>query len=377
MGLLATQVALCIALITVAATFQQSLIRLARTNLGVDRERLITVDASGQPLPKGAVREAINRIRTLPGIVAVANTSNDLSPGSAQGRFAIPGRDIALDLTASYNLVDTAYFRAAGTPVLKGRGLELSDFAGTGAVAVITESMAKAFWHRRSPLGDCVFVLGDTSRCVRIVGVAGDIRWDLSSPPQPHYYMPLGQYGMTQGQALVVRTRERASAEVVAAIDRIAAATLGNNVRRPRVARVADRLDRQIRPWKAAATLFMLFGILALVGSAAGVYATVAYEMAQRRTELGVRLALGANLLHLLRVVVRPVAMACAIGAIVGLGLAVAGGRVIAAFLFDTTPANLGALCIGVTTVTAAAFLATLAPSWRVTRLNLASVLRS
>jgi hypothetical protein len=378
MGLLATQVAFCVALITIAATFQQSLLRLARTNLGVDRERMITVMAGGQMLTEGVMREAISRIQRLPGVVAAANASNDISGLGGVGRFAVAGRsDIPSDAGAAYSVVDTAYFRAAGVQVIAGRALEPGDFVEPAAVAVINRSMVQAYWPGRNPLGDCFYALGDMSRCVRVVGVVEDIRWDLSAPAQPQYYMPLGSVGMKQGHNLVVRMRDRATPAAVTEIDRIATATIGNGVRKPLVARVADRLDRQIRPWKAAATLFLLFGFLALIAAAAGVYATVSYEVAQRRTELAVRLTLGATLSHLMQVVVKPVSKACGIGAVIGLGLALAGGRVTAAFLFDTPANNVTALFIGIATLTVAAILATLAPAWKVTRLNLASVLRS
>lgn len=378
MGFLATQVALCVALITVAATFQQSLLRLARTNLGVDRERMITVMVSGQQLREGAIREALMRIQRLPGVIAAASASNDLSGLVGIGRFAIAGRfDVASDAAVAYSFVDTAYFRAAGIPLLAGRGLEPGDFVEPAAVAVISRSMAQTYWSGRNPFGDCFYALRDKSRCVRVIGVVDDIRWDLSAPPQPQYYMPLGRFGVREGNNLIVRTRDRATSAMVTEIDRIATATIGNSARKPIVARVADRLDRQIRPWKAAATLFLLFGFLALIASAAGVYATVSYEVAQRRTELAVRLTLGATLLHLMQTVVGSVGRACAIGAVVGLGLALAGGRVIAAFLFDTPANNVTALFLAVATVAGAAIVATLAPAWKVTRLNLASVLRT
>lgn len=236
--------------------------------------------------------------------------------------------------------------------------------------------MANAFWRGRSPLGECFVALDDLSRCVRVVGVVGDTRWDLSRPPQPHYYMPLEQYGMKQGPFLLVRTRERASVQTVGEIERIVASELGSSTRRPRVTRVVDRLERQIRPWTAAATLFMIFGLLALIACSAGVYATVSYEMAQRRIELGVRLTLGATLWNLVQVIMKAVAWACAAGAATGILLAMAGGRVIASFLFDTTPANLLALLFAVGTVSLAALLATLAPAWNVTRSSLSVVLR-
>lgn len=376
MVLLASQVSLCVALITVAATFQQSLVRLALANLGVDRQLLITVDASGQLLPEGSVREAMTQIAALPGVKAVANSSSDLAPGTSRGRFALPGeRDVPVELTPSYNLVDTGFFHAVETPVLHGRNLTPSDGLSSAAVAVVTESMANTFWHGRSPLGECFVALGDVSRCVRVVGVVGDIRWDLTRPPQPHYYMPLAQYSMKQGHFLTVRLRERAATGTVANIERIAAATLGG-VKRPRVARVADRLERQIRLWKAAATLFTMFGLLALIASGAGVYATVAYEMTQRRSELAIRLTLGATLAHLFGVVVKPVLRACGVGVLIGIGLAFIGGRFIASFLFDTAPTNLTALSIAIGTMAITGFVATVAPSWRVTRVSLSSLLR-
>ncbi|MFL5613523.1 MAG: ABC transporter permease [Gemmatimonadaceae bacterium] len=374
---LSSQVAVCIALLTIATTFQQSLMRLARTNLGVDREKLITVDATGQTLVAGSVRDAMTRIATLPGVIAVANASADLGPAAARGRFAIPGEpDVDPASTPSYNLVDTAYFRTANILLLHGRALTPSDGVASAAVAVITESMANAFWRGRNPLGECFIALGDLSRCVRVVGVVGDVRWDLSRPPQPHYYMPLEQHGMKQGQFVLVRTRGSSSPGTVREIERIVATTLGTKAKRPRVTRLVDRLDRQIRPWKAAATLFTIFGLLALIASAAGVYATVSYEMAQRRVELGVRLTLGATLWHLVQLVMKAVAWACAAGAAVGILLAVAGGRVIASFLFDTSPANVLALLIAVGTVSLAALLATLAPAWSIMRTSLAAVLR-
>jgi predicted permease len=369
-ALITIQTALCFALLGLAAAFLQTMRRSSQTGLGFDPAVLITADLTGLRARKESVDELMGRIRGLPDVLAVANGSADLRPGSQRGTFAIRGQPpIAAELVPSFNAVDGGYFTVAGLTVVQGQGLTDLENSASRPVVVINETMRKLFWPREDPIGACVFVLGDISNCRIVIGFARDVRWNVSDVTVPNYFLPLSQTGFGYGLNLVVRMRDSSRASTIGQIERLIQSTFG---KRPglRAQRVTDRLEPYTRPWRAAALLFAIFGCLAILSAAVGIFGLISYDVVQRARELGIRRALGANTRTLVASVVRAPSRAISIGLASGTVLALASGPIIGTFLFDTSTRD-PVLLMGVAAIIiSAAGAACAIPAWRAARID-------
>jgi predicted lysophospholipase L1 biosynthesis ABC-type transport system permease subunit len=259
--------------------------------------------------------------------------------------------------------------------MVRGRPISAGDVAGSEPVVVITESMSHTFWPGRDPLRECVFAVGDTNTCRRVVGIVRDVRWQLAGAAQPHFYLPLAQFRGDAGRYWLVRTRDRVKPEDAAEIERIARTF--DVVSRPGVSVVRELLAPQIKPLRAASTLLLVFGLLALFLAGSGVYGLITSEMSQRTRELGIRMALGAETRDVVRLVLASGTRVLAIGIAAGLVGAVLSGRLIASFLFNTTPYDpfVIGIVIVITTMTSLAAMAV--PGIRAARLDPVAALRA
>ena len=212
------------------------------------------------------------------------------------------------------------------------------------------------------------------SPCREIIGVVRDVRWDVTVPATWRVYVPLQQAWTIPNRALIpnylyVRLRTAARPTDVAGL-RDAVSPLMAYPAELSVRRLSELLAPQLRPWRIAAVLFLLFGALGLVAAATGIYGLVAYDVVQRSRDIGVRLALGATATRILRQVIgnglRPVLAGIGLGILVALGI----GRVMVALLFETTPFDLPTLILTAVVLLASAVLASLVPAWRASRLD-------
>jgi len=277
----------------------------------------------------------------------------------------------------SLDFVDADFMRAAGFRPVAGRLLTPADNFAT--VTILTESLARALFPAGDVLGRCVHVREPSSPCREIVGVVRDLKWDVAAPSIYRAFIPLPQAWTTPPRALIpnflfVRMAATAGPSDVQRLH----STLTSVLSHPdemSVLRMSVLLAPQLRPWRVAATLFLVLGSLGLVAAAAGIYGLVAYDITQRRREFGVRIALGARAVHLVRVVVgsglRVVFMGIGAGILIALGV----GRVMSSVLFATTPYDLVVLVVTALALAAAATLASLLPAWRAVRVNPAEVL--
>jgi predicted lysophospholipase L1 biosynthesis ABC-type transport system permease subunit len=196
--------------------------------------------------------------------------------------------------------------------------------------------MAKTIWPDGEPLGQCLIVGEEAGTCTRVVGVAEDTHRDgLRERPFMHYYLPAGQEVGFGGSALVVRPLDPGRAPIPE-IRRVLSAD-DPSATHVRVQTVQERVDPQIRPWRQAVVIFVASGVLALIVAGLGVYSIISYLVADRRREIGVRLALGARPADISALVLRSSLTTAAIGLALGAVVAMVAATFVEPVLFDTS----------------------------------------
>jgi hypothetical protein len=275
--------------------------------------------------------------------------------------------------------VTPGYFKAVGLRFLHGRTIDGGDVDGGPAEVVVNEAMARLVWQGKDPLGTCMRFEKRENPCYTVVGVVEDSRWGyvIEPEPKPQYYLPLGNLPGEESsvRVLVVRAGP-GSAKPVAAEVRAALAEAfpAANVT---ARRMLENLEPEYRPWRLGATLFTAFGFLALLVAIIGIYSTVSYGVSQRTHEFGVRAALGAQLGDVVRMVVGEGLRTVAIGAVLGIGLALAAGRLVSAMLYGVSPTDPLTLVLVPGLLLAVAAAAAVLPAWRAGRVDPMTALRA
>jgi hypothetical protein len=263
-----------------------------------------------------------------------------------------------------------------GTPLVRGRGIETTDRDGTRRVAVVGASMAAAIWPGQDPIGRCFRVSADTVPCTYVVGVAADIRSESFDDESRlfFYYLPAAQWHPEEG-GIFVRTQGPA---------RRLAETVRRHLQREMpvssfvtVTPLADIIDGRMRAWIVGATLFTGFGALALVLAALGLYSVIAYDVTQRRHELGVRLALGAAPAAIVRLVVLEGLRFSLAGIALGGVAALFAGRWIGPLLFHQSPRDPGVFALAAAVLIGVAVLASCIPALRAAAVDPKTTLRA
>jgi putative ABC transport system permease protein len=236
--------------------------------------------------------------------------------------------------------------------------------------------MARVLWPGEEAIGKCVNV-EEVPGCARVVGIAENARrFALKEEAAFQFYLPKGFERNIAGMALLVRPTREAAARMPELIRR-EVQRLNASVGYIDVKTMQERLDPQVRPWRLGATMFVIFGLLALLIAGIGLYSVIAYAVVQRRLEFGIRAALGARAGELVTLVLRQAVVLALAGLAIGITLALVAGRSLAPLLFDTSPHD-PAIFAGVTvTLLAVALLAGLLPAARARRVNPADALRS
>jgi ABC-type antimicrobial peptide transport system permease subunit len=242
---------------------------------------------------------------------------------------------------------------------------------------VVSESMAKTLWPGRDALGQCVRIAADTMPCTDVVGIVKDTKiGDVTdTSPGLQYYLPLDQLARRMGGGLFVRLRDGSNAAVEPLRRELQKVMPG--VSYVTVTPLADIVGRQTRSWKLGATMFTVFGVLALLVAAVGLYSVIAYNVVQRTHELGVRVALGAQSPDVVRLVVgegiRVSLLSIAIGSLAALGAA----RYIGPLLFSVSPKDPAVFAGVAGMLLVVAVAASMAPAWRASRVDPSIALRS
>ena len=389
--LLAAQAALAIILLAGAGLFVRSLRNVANTPLGIDIDRVMVagVQHASVGMTNAEAREVFRRVTErateIPGITAAA-TSVGLSFGMGWGTsLFVPGREPPGQTNnPSQYAVTTAYFDVLGIRLIDGRLFTESDRAGTPLVAVINETASRTFWPGENPIGQCVRIGADTMPCHTVIGIVANARRQrLVETPTTMIYRPLDQLDPAAyerpvssfGFAFIARTTRRPAA-LAEPLRRLIQSS-GPNMPYAEVRPLSDRLGRQTRSWTLGATMFSIFGTLALLLAAIGLYSVVSFTVAQRLHEFGVRVALGATGGHLVRQTVARGVMPIVIGLVAGVVVALFAARFLEGLLFELSPRDPGVFVGASLLLVVVGVAASLVPAIRATRADPMTALRS
>ena len=395
-ALVISEIALAVILVVGAGLLVRSLWQLRAVNPGFDPQSLVTFYISPPPLrAKDPARLAAlytqveDAARQLPGVTSVALTNfTPLSAGGLPSPVEIPGRasDPLHDPQVWFMTVSPGYFRTMRIPVRAGREFSEADLA-PGSAVVVNEAFARAFWPGLDPIGRQVTLhkavqgrsdFGEPMPST-VVGVVGDVHhFGLDTPPEPQVYVPFTRN--VWGHMMLVARAATAPAglmtilpRTVRQVDPDIPMTLGGGTSAVGTMDVTGGLaSRELDTW-----LLGGFAAAALILAAIGIYGLLAYSVAQRRHEIGIRVALGASRGEVVRLVVEDGMRLAAIGIALGAGGALVLTRLLAALLYGVGASDPGTFAAAATLLSLVALLACYLPARRATRVDPMIALRA
>ncbi len=325
----------------------------------------------------------LERLRATPGVEsASASVFTPLSGGAWNGMVEVEGYTPTgpLDAEVYFNGVSDDFFSTLGAALLAGRDFGEGDVAESPPVAIVNESFMKKFFHGANPVGRRVTVKGhgpEGDEPLQVVGVVRDTKYrSMREGRLPLVFRPLGQLGGPGRPALELELRGRGTASSLIPAVTAAVGEVNGSIS-IRYKTLQAQMDASLARERLLATLSSLFGGLALLLAVVGLYGTMAYSVARRRNELGIRLALGAAGARVMRLVLGEGVWLVGAGLVLGGAVALAATRRVAPFLFGLTPADPATWAISALALAAVSVAACALPAWRAARLDPNAVLRA
>ncbi len=322
-------------------------------------------------------RRLLATAQQTPGVADAARVDNLPFRTNTRNLF-VDGVDSVANLGRIVSeVVSPDYFKVMDTRIVRGRALDASDRAAGLPVAVISESMARALWPGREPIGQCMYVNSRTAPCTRVVGIAEDaVENSLADEDRYTYYVSDDQPPLRPVNRIFVRVSRDDPLAYSERIRRAMQRVMPGNAY-VTVTPLEDLVDAERRSWILGARMFVAFGALALVVAALGLYAVISYQAVQRRHEFGVRVTLGAQTLSIVRLVVGQAVTFASGGAVLGMLLAVGAGRWLQPLLFHESARDPGVFALVTVTMIAVAVVASAVPSLRASRADAMVALKS
>lgn len=342
-ALLVFQASLSVVLLVDAGLFVRSLLNVRQMRLGFDTEPVLYIsgDSRGTQLSPAERTSLMKRLeeeaKAIPGVENASRVLTVPFHDTWSQSLYVEGIDTVRKL-GSFTLQGATpeFFRTAGTRILRGRGFTPEDVAEAPKVVVVSEAMARTLWPGQGAIGKCMRMNSDTTPCITVVGIAENMRQNsLTDDAQLNYYLPIEQFN-PQDANLYVRTRGPAAQQAEAIRRRLQ--TLMPGASYLKATPMTQIVGRRQRSWQMGATMFVAFGALALALAALGLYSVIGYDVAQRRHEMGVRVALGADRGNIMGLVFRQALTFVAVGVVIGGAIALASGKFVGGLLFNVSP---------------------------------------
>jgi putative ABC transport system permease protein len=374
--LVVSEVALAVMLLIGSGLLLKSFLRLMDVNPGFNADNLLTMTVALQfvryqdPAKQVAYfDQALQQIRSLPGVVA-AGACTSLPPRNIQQATGIeiegrPNDNRRPPPTAIYMPATPGFLEALGVPLLGGRNISDRDSSSSPGVVVINQTLATQFFPNEDPLSHRLTING-VSR--NIVGVVGDVKYEgLGTPVRPQVYVPFAQSPFP-GMRLVVRTSTEPKSVAAAAQARIQA--IDKEEGATQVATMNELISESVAQPRFNAFLIGLFAALAFILASIGIYGVISYDVTQRTSEIGIRMALGAQAPDIVRLVLRQGVLLTLGGLLLGIVGASALTRFLASLLFEVHPTDAATYAIVSALLAIVAFAASWIPTRRATRVD-------
>ena len=377
------ETAMAVVVLVGAGLLVRSFVTLVGRDAGFAPANLFSFNVQFISLPDTASRvqvatALIDRLAQLPGVEA-AGAATGFPPITPQRgtRFAVEGRTLTADQDGAYFIAATpGYFKALRTPVLQGRAIDDHDTAGGAGVVVINQTLARQLFPNQDAVGHRLKIVNpeQSSDWRTIVGVVGDIKYrGLNEEFQPTLYTPFAQ---TPFMWLYVMVRSPGNVASMVQTLRAAVPSVNPSLTAGNIRPMADVIAQSVAEPRFNMILVLAFAALALLLASIGIYGVIAYSVAQRTHEIGVRMALGAARLDVLRLVlVEGVAIAIA-GVALGVASALALGRVMASLLVGISPRDPLTFGAGAVLLLFVAIVASYVPALRAARVEPMTALR-
>ena len=381
------EVAIALVLVFASALMGKSLAELASVKPGFQPDRVLTLSMRMVPARLGQDRtrpvtfldRVLDEVRATPGVADAASIHflplSGIASGAPVYRIDRPRPPLEQMEGAAVSVITDAYFSTMGIPLLQGRDFTRADRLGGPTVTIVNETLTRRLFPNESPIGRRIGAgYSPATGEMEIIGVVGDVRTGtLDRAPGAAIYIAHAQEPSLSA-SLVVRTQ--GAPESMATAVRAALARVDPEQGVARVEPLEAVLSNATARPRVQAGVFGVFGVLALVIAAVGLYGVMAYGVEQRRRELGLQLALGAAPGMLLRAVVSEGTKLAAVGAVAGAGLAWLASGSLEGLLYETRPDDPAILAGVAASLIGIALLATLAPALRATRVDPLVVLR-
>jgi predicted permease len=375
-ALVVVQVALSLFALVTAGLFVRSLQKAQAVNPGFITENVLLMafdlgrEGYSETQGRNFHRQLVERVSSLPGVQSITIARDRPFGGGFQRSVFIEGQEPppgGRGVLVQTNNIGLRFFDTMGIPILKGRDFNEQDSATAPKTLIINEAMAERFWPGVDPVGKRLKLFGDQDYR-EVVAVVRDTKYNsLTERRRPFMYIPLlqeyaGQFNLHARTFSDPKTLVAAVREAVQSIDsRLAALNIET---------LSERIDNSLGGQRTQAATLGTFGVLALVLAAVGLYGVMAYSVAQRTREIGIRMALGAQRKHVLGLVLKQGAMLVSAGVAVGLAAAFAATRLLASLLFGVSPVDPVAFAATSGLLLVVALLASYIPARRATRVD-------
>jgi putative ABC transport system permease protein len=376
-----SEIALSFMLLVGAGLLLKSFMRLNEVSPGFNSNNVLAMRLGLMPgkYPQGEPRaqifaQAVERIKTVPGVESVGGVlsmplgGDTLSVGRSyirEGRPATPEESA----NAAYFVITPDYFRAMQIPLTNGRAFTDQDIDKSPQVLIVNESMARQLWPGENPVGRRITVWRDEKFPREIVGVVGDTKASLDTDAGAQMYVPYAQDANWGSLTLVMRTTTNDPASLAPAV-RNEIRSLDKTLPVYNVKTMDDVLEASVADRRSSMLLFSTFAIVALLLSMIGIYGVTAYYVTQRTHEIGIRMALGAQLRDVLTLVLKRGVVLALVGIAVGLAGALTLTRLMSSLLFGVTPVDAVTFATVSLCLVAVAVIACYIPARRATKVD-------
>jgi putative ABC transport system permease protein len=383
-AIVVAEMTIAIVLLAGAGLLMRSFVRIIKVDPGFNANSAVvaslTLPAKKYSEPKKQAQftqQALEKLEQIPDVRAVGAVQALPFQGDYYLDFTVEGRPVAPgDQPGSlYYGVSPGYFKAMGIPLLKGRAFTEADAANGHLVTIVSKAMAERFFPHEDPIGKLINFQNPKGTWSEIVGVVGDVRqYSLLSAVQAEAYEPLSQHPFPF-LTFVVRTD--ASPEGLAGAMRSAILSVDSDQPLDNAVPLTHLVKGSVANQRFALNMLVVFSAVALLLATLGIYSVTAFSVAQRTSEIGVRMALGAQQKDVLRMIALQGARLIGIGVILGLAGAIAISRLIASMLYATEVTDPIALGAAPVILSAAAFSACLVSARRAARIDPIVALRA